>query len=448
MAPSATDTATGSQTTWTKPVLTEKSQKYVADLKQYVRGGFPTLPVAVESASGHTITDVDGKEYIDFIGQFAVMNFGYSNAKIAKAAAEQVYKLPLAGTYYISPLYTEFAKRVTKVRKVFQNRYMLGKLTSGIKKFGFDSIVTMLSGSEAVESAVKIARKWAYLHKGIPQDKAHVLTQRSANFGEHLPNVGPYAPSSGKLIPFGDIKALTGCFEEDAHHLAALCIEPVQGWAGTIVPPPGYLKAAQELCRKHNVLLICDEIQAGYGRTGKDLSYQHEASLDPDMVIMGKAVTGGYYPMSVVMGKKHVMDLVQKNEILSTFGASPIACAAALASLDVLEEEKIAERSERLGDLLKKTVKTLNPAHVKELRGPALFQSLVLDCSVPGVTPRRVSALCMHRGVLVGIGADRLRFSPPLTISEEDLVKALEIITQALRDVTEMGDFPGSEFLN
>ncbi|OAQ58535.1 ornithine aminotransferase protein [Pochonia chlamydosporia 170] len=382
------------QSTVTKLALNENTQKHVDDWSQYVRGGFPTLPVAVESADGHIITDVDGKKYIDFIGQFAVMNFGYSNPKIAKAVADQVYKMPLSGTYHISLLYTEFAKRVTK-------------------KFGFDSVVTMLSGSEAVESAVKTARKWAYLRKGIPQDQAHVLTVDQCyhgltlstmpmatvcakHFGQHLPNVGPYAPTSGKLIPFGDIQALAECFEQDGDKLAAFIVEPVQGWAGTIVPPPGYLKVVQKLCRKHNVLLVCDEIQAGYGRTGKDLSFQQEPELEPDMVTMGKAVTGGYYPMSVIMGKSNVMDLIQKSEILSTFAASPIACAAALASLDVLEEEKLAERSERLGEVLRKTIKALNPPYVKELRGPALFQSLVLDLSIPGLTPRRVSALAMH----------------------------------------------------
>ncbi|KAL6922395.1 hypothetical protein FSST1_006421 [Fusarium sambucinum] len=242
---------------------------------------------------------------------------------------------------------------------------------------------------------------------------------------------------------------IKGWYEENyAQNLAAFIAEPIQGWAGTIVPPDGYLKAVQALYRKHNVLFICVEVQAGYGRTGKDLTFQHEPELEPDMVIIGKAVTGGYYPMSIVMGKKHVMDLIQKNEILSTFSTSPISCAAALASLDVLEEERISERSERLGKVLKKTIKSLNPPHVRELRGTALFQSLVLDCSVPGVTPRRVSALAMHRGVLVGIGADRLRFSPPLTISEEDLVKAVTVVAQALRVVTEMGDFPGCVFIN
>ncbi|KAH7216870.1 pyridoxal phosphate-dependent transferase [Fusarium redolens] len=263
-----------------------------------------------------------------------------SNAKFAKAAADHVYKLPLAGTYSISSLYIEFSQRVTKFGKANSWR---------LKEFGYGSIVTMLSGSEAVESADKIARGWAYLHKGIPQDKTHISTvdqcyhrwtlltmpmatvaaKRKLHFGEHLPNVGPYAPSSGKLISFGDIKALTNYFEEDAHHLAALCIEPVQGWAGTIVPPTEYLKVAQELCRKHNVLLICDEIQTGYGPNSKDLSYQHEATLEPDMVIMGNAATGvlislSYYLISVFMGKKDIMDLVYKNEIHSIFGASPI----------------------------------------------------------------------------------------------------------------------------
>ncbi|KAJ4027485.1 hypothetical protein NW761_012587 [Fusarium oxysporum] len=166
------------------------------------------------------------------------------------------------------------------------------------------------------------------------------------------------------------------------------------------------------------------------------------------MVTMAKGITGGYYPMSVIMGKKHVMDLLNKNEVLSTYGASPIALSAALATLDVLEDEKISERSERLGNLLEKTIKELNPPHVKELRGIALFQSLVLDQSIPGVTPRRVQALAAHHGVLVGIGADRLRFSPPLTITDGDLVKALHVIAQCLEEVTRLGDFAGSEFLN
>ncbi|KAJ4149679.1 hypothetical protein NW754_001114 [Fusarium falciforme] len=428
MAPSATDILPEASSASNKDLTLSKQTSHYVDLwSKHIRGGFATFPVAVESAQDHIITDVDGKKYIDFISQFAVMNFGYSHPKIVKAAAEQIQKMPL--------------------------------------KFGYDSIATMLSGSEAVESAVKIARKWAYTKKGISEGEAWILTTDQCyhgltlatmplatvvakNFGQHVPNVGPYAPTSGKLIQYGDVEVLEETFKQDGHKIAAFLVEAVQGWAGTRFPPKGYLKAVQELCNKYNILFICDEIQSGYGRTGKDLAYQHEEGVHPDLVTLGKAVTGGFYPMSVIMGKKDVMDVLGKNEVLSTFGAAPVACAAAIASLEVLEEEKISERSQRLGELLAKTVKKLSPPHVKELRGGALFQSLVLDESVPGVTARRVAALAALRGVLVGIGAGRLRFSPPITITEEDLVKAIEIVVQALKDVTTLGNFPGSDFIN
>ncbi|KAI8685896.1 Ornithine aminotransferase [Fusarium keratoplasticum] len=447
MAPSATDILPEASSASNKDLTLSKQTSHYVDLwSKHVRGGFATFPVAVESAQDHIITDVDGKKYIDFISQFAVMNFGYSHPKIAKAAAEQIQKMPLVGTAYISPLYAKFAERITT-------------------KFGYDSIATMLSGSEAVESAVKIARKWAYTKKGISEGEAWILTTDQCyhgltlatmplatvvakNFGQHVPNVGPYAPTSGKLIRYGDVEVLEETFKQDGRKIAAFLVEAVQGWAGTRFPPKGYLKAVQELCNKYNILFICDEIQSGYGRTGKDLAYQHEEGVHPDLVTLGKAVTGGFYPMSVIMGKKDVMDVLGKNEVLSTFGAAPVACAAAIASLEVLEEEKISERSQRLGELLAKTVKKLSPPHIKELRGGALFQSLVLDESVPGVTARRVAALAALRGVLVGIGAGRLRFSPPITITEEDLVKAIEIVVQALKDVTTLGDFPGSDFIN
>ncbi|KAK7230129.1 hypothetical protein V2G26_002299 [Clonostachys chloroleuca] len=426
--------------------LSPNTQYWVEKRAQHVRGGFPAFPVAVESAKGHIITDVDGKDYIDFISQFAVMNFGYSHPNITKAAVDQIYKMPLSGTAHISPLYAQLAERITK-------------------KFGFDSIVTMLSGSEAVESAVKIARKWAYTKKNIPENEAWILTTDQCyhgltlatmplatvvakNFGQHVPKVGPFTPTGDKLIQYGDIDILAETFKQDGHRIAAFLVEAVQGWAGTRFPPKGYLKAVQDLCKEHNILLIFDEVQAGYGRTGKDLSYQHAEGVQPDMVTLGKAVTGGFYPMSVVMGKSHVMDVVQKSEILSTFGACPVACAVALAALDVLEEEKISERTHRLGLLLEKTFKELNPPHVIELRGGGLFYSLVIDESTAGVTARRAAALTTLRGVLVGCGFNRLRFSPPLTITEDDLVKAIRVISQALRDIEYLGDFPGSEVIN
>ncbi|RSL90238.1 hypothetical protein CEP52_014659 [Fusarium oligoseptatum] len=404
MAPSATDVLPEASKASNNDLTLSKQTSHYVDLW--------SKHVAVESAQDHIITDVDGKKYIDFISQFSVVNFGYSHPKIAKAAADQIYKMPLVGTSYISPLYAKFAERITT-------------------KFGFDYIATMLSGSEAVESAVKIARKWAYTKKGISEGEAWILTTDQCyhgltlatmplatvvakNFGQHVPNVGPYAPTSGKLIHYGDVEVLEETLKQDGHKIAAFLVEAVQAPASH---QKGYLKAVQDLCNKYNILFICDEIQSGYGRTGKDLAYQHEEGVKPDLVTLGKAVTGGFYPMSVIMGKKHVMDVLGKNEVLSTFGASPVACAAAIASLEVLEEENISERSQRLGELLTKTVKKLSPPHVKELRGGALFQSLVLD-------------------------------DPPITITEEDLVKAIEIVVQALKDVTALGDFPGSDFIN
>ncbi|KAF7548940.1 hypothetical protein G7Z17_g6726 [Cylindrodendrum hubeiense] len=420
--------------------------------------------VVIDKAENHLVTDVDGRQYIDFISQMAVMNYGYSNPRIVKAVVEQVQKITLVNTAFINPLYAQFADRITK-------------------KFGFDSIATMLSGSEAVESAIKVVRKWAYVNKGVDPDEAWILTTdhcyhgitlatmslsnvvadsertpvrfmqsvliSSLDFGKHLPHVGPLSPSTGKLIAFGELDVLRETFELDGHMIAAFMIEPIQGLAGTRIPHKGYLRAVQDLCHKHNVLFVCDEVQTGFGRTGFDLAFQAE-DVKPDLVALGKAVTGGMYPMSVLMGKAHVMDVISKYEIAGTYSASPVACAAALASLDILEEEKISDRSQRLGELLTKTIDELAPPYVLDHRGRGrgLFQTLVLDESKPGVTARRVGALAALRGVLIGIGANRLRFSPPLTIPEDDLVKAITIIVQCIKDVEKLGDFPGSDYLN
>jgi ornithine--oxo-acid transaminase len=207
----------------------------------------------------------------------------------------------------------------------------------------------------------------------------------------------------------------------------------------------------QDLCHKHNILFICDEVQTGYGRTGTDLAFQHEPGVKPDLVVLGKAVTGGIYPMSVVLGKKHVMDLVKTFDVAGTFAGSPIACAAALAAVDVLEEECIAERAQRLGETFASAIDQADLPYVVEHRGRGrgMFQTFVVDETIsPKITARRIAALCALRGVLVGNGANRLRFSPPLVISEADLLRAVQVIQSAFRDVADLGDFPGSDILN
>ncbi|EWY83105.1 hypothetical protein FOYG_15176 [Fusarium oxysporum NRRL 32931] len=220
-----------------------------------------------------------------------------------------------------------------------------------------------------------------------------LATEVIKGFGQHVPNVGPFAPTIGKLIPYGDLDVLAEVFIQDAHKIAAFLVEPVQGYAGTRFPPKGCLKGVQDLCKQYNILFMCDEVQSGYGRTGKDLAYQHEEDVKPDIVTLGKAVTAGFYPMAIIMGKKEVMDVLGKYEVASTFGGSPVACAAALAALDILEEESLSTRSQKLGDLLFRTLRDLDPPHVLEYRGSALFQTLVIDESNLKVTGRRIAAL-------------------------------------------------------
>ncbi|SPO06521.1 related to ornithine aminotransferase [Cephalotrichum gorgonifer] len=422
--------------------------KILKTWRENVTPGFGTFPVVVDSAHGHTIKDVDGKEYIDMISQFAVSNFGHSHPKIVEAVVDQIRKVALVNTSYVHPLYAELAERLNK-------------------KFGYDSIAAMVTGSEAIDACVKIARKWAYVKKKIPANEAWILTTdccyhgvtlitmnlsnvKAENFGKHIPHVGPFGPTSGRLVRYGNVEDLQQVLEESGHQIAAFMIEPIQGLAGTKIPPEGYLKAAQDLCQKHNVLFICDEIQTGLGRTGTDLAYQHE-SVKPDLVALGKAITGGVVPMSIVMGKREVMEIIQPYDVASTYAGMPAACAAALAALDVLEDEAISARSQRLGQLLAELISSAGLPYVLEHRGcgRGLFQTLVID-EVPskGITARRIAALCALRGVLCGNTANRLRFSPPLTISEEALAKAVEVLSGAFSDVATLGEFPGSNGLD
>ncbi|VUC31948.1 unnamed protein product [Clonostachys rosea] len=426
----------------------EKSARYIKMWQENVRGGFATFPVVLERASGHIITDVDGKEYIDMISQFAVINFGYTHPRITEAVVKQIRKVATFNTSYVHPLYAEFASRICK-------------------KFGYSGVATMITGSEGVESAVKIARKWAYVKKGIPTDEAWVITADScyhgltlatmplsnhmaSNFGKHLPNVGPVGPSSGRLIRFGNADDLEIVLREDANKIAAFMIEPIQGYSGTVVPPKGYLKAVQDLCSRYNILFICDEVQTGYGRTGTDLAFQNEPGVKPDLVVLGKAITGGQLPMSAILGNESTLGLLKPYEVASTYAAAPVACAAAIAALDVLEEEKISERSQKLGSILTEAFEKAVLPHLLDHRGKrrGLFQTLVVDEDASsGITARRIAALCAHRGVLVGNAANRLRFSPPLTICREDMLKAVDVVVSAFRDVSKLGDFLGSDGL-
>ncbi|POS75666.1 hypothetical protein DHEL01_v205935, partial [Diaporthe helianthi] len=390
--------------------------------------------VALVKAQGSKAWDVDGKEYIDFLSMYSVTNFGHSHPKIVAAAIKATSECAVVNMPFHSPYYGKLAKRLHDL-------------------FGYDKFVALTSGAEATDAAVKIARKWGYLQKQIPEGKAWVLTagrcyhgvtlstvamrsehQKSHVYGPFMPKVGPISPS-GREIRFGDIDDVREAFEMDGERIAAFMVEPIQGSAGVIVPPSGYLKAVEALCKKHNILFIADEVQCGLGRAGANLAHQREG-VRPDLVVIAKALAGG------VMGDKRTLDLLDPYEIGSTMAATPIACSSALAALDVLVEEDLAARANYMGELLISTLKTASPPHVAGYMGAGLFWALILDTS-DNVTPKRVASLATQRGLLTGAaGPDRIRICPPLTVSVDEMLLGVDILIGSLRDVETIGPLP------
>ncbi|KAH8773564.1 pyridoxal phosphate-dependent transferase [Diaporthe sp. PMI_573] len=418
--------------------VSQKSQEIVELYDNYVAGGFAPYPVALIKAQGSKAWDVDGKEYIDFLSMYSVTNFGHSHPKIVAAATKAVSECAVVNMPFHSPYYGQLAKRLHDL-------------------FGYDKFVALTSGAEAADAAVKIARKWGYLRKQIPEEEAWVLTagrcyhgvtlstvamrsEHQKMYGPFMSNVGPVSPS-GKEIRFGDIDDVRAAFEVDGERLAAIMLEPIQGSAGIIVPPSGYLKEVEELCKKHKVLLIADEVQCGLGRAGANLAH-HRDGIRPDLVVVAKALAGGMYPLSGVMGDKRTLDLLDPYEIGSTMAATPIACSSALAALDVLVEEDLSARANRMGELLISTMKTANPPHVAGYMGAGLFWALILDTSAT-VTPKRLASLATQRGLLIGAaGPDRIRICPPLTISIDEMLLGVSILVSALKDVATVGPLP------
>ncbi|PVH83616.1 ornithine aminotransferase [Cadophora sp. DSE1049] len=425
--------------------LSARTQEVVDDYANYVAGGFAPYPVALTRTLNAKAWDVDGKEYIDFLSMYAVVNMGHSHPKILAAAVEAMKEGAIVNLPFHNPAYGKLAKKLHDM-------------------FGYDKFVALTSGGEAADAAVKIARKWGYLSKKIPDGKCHILTaascyhgvtistvslasKKSNYFGPFVPHVGSTSPS-GKVVNFGSIEDLKEAFEADGENIASFMIEPMQGAAGMITPPKGYLKAVESLCKEHNVLFICDEIQCGLGRAGSDLFHLREG-VRPDMVVLGKALSGGMYALSGVMGDDRTMGLLDSFEIGSTFAATPVGCAAAIAALDVLVEEQLSDRANELGALLISTLEAVKLPHVTCFSGAGLFWSIVFEPKPPKVTPRRIVSLLAQRGVLVSAaGLNRVRICPPLTISKEELLKGTEMVIEAIRDIEHVGQLPSESLFD
>ena len=384
--------------------------------ERYGAHNYHPLDVIIERASGSWVYDIDGKRYLDCLAAYSAVNQGHCHPRILQAMVEQAQKVTL----------TSRAFRNDQLPLLYED---LHELT------GYEMALPMNSGTEAVESALKVARKWGYQVKGIPEGRAEIIVCTNNFHGRTISIVsfssdeqykdgfGPYLPGF-RVIPFGDAAALREAITPDT---CAFLVEPIQGEAGVLIPPDGFLADAAALCAEHNVLFIADEIQSGLGRTGKLFAYMHE-DVRPDMLIVGKALSGGFYPVSAVLASREVLGVLTPGDHGSTFGGNPLACAIARAALRVIVEEGLAERSAVLGAELLERLREIRSPKLASVRGRGLWLALELT-----VAARPVCEALMRMGVLCKETHHTvIRLAPPLTIDRADLLWAADQIEAAL----------------
>lgn len=394
--------------------------RYYIDLeKEYGASNYKPLDVVLERGKGIWVWDVDGNRYLDFLSSYSAVNQGHCHPKIGAAMKDQADKLTLTSRAFRNDQLGLFYKE-------------LCELTHS------HTVLPMNSGAEAVESCIKAVRKWGYKEKGIPDGKAEIIVCENNFHGRTVTIVGfsseeqyrdgyaPFTPGF-KMIPFGDAKAL-----EDAitPNTVAFLVEPIQGEAGIIIPPEGYLREVRRICTERDIAMITDEIQTGLGRTGKLLAEEHEG-VEADLTMIGKALSGGFYPVSAVLSNKEVLGVFQPGDHGSTFGGNPLACAVARAAMRVLVEEDMVGNAARMGDYLIAGLQRINSPHVKEVRGKGLFVGVELYPEAGGA--RRFCEAMMAKGLLCKETHENvIRFAPPLIIGRDDIDWALERIEAAL----------------
>lgn len=406
------------------------SSQHLINLEyEYSAHNYHPIPIVFSQAKGSTIWDPEGKKYLDFLSAYSAVNQGHCHPKVLKALVEQAERLTLSSRAFYNDRFPIFAERLKNM-------------------FGYDMVLPMNTGAEGVETALKLARKWGYEKKKIPKDQAIIVSCCGCFHGRTLAVIsmscdneatrgfGPLLPGHLK-VDFGDEVALEKIFEENGDRIAGFLFEPIQGEAGVIIPPDGYLKAVRELCSKFNILMIADEIQSGLGRSGRMLACDW-AEVRPDVVILGKALGGGVIAVSAVLADKDVMLSIQPGEHGSTFGGNPLASAVAVASLDVITEEGLSERSDQMGQELRNQLMKIHqlfPNLIKEVRGKGLFNAVELNSKV--LFPVSAYDICLklkERGVLAKPTHDTIiRLTPPLSISLDELQEG----SNALRDVME-----------
>jgi ornithine--oxo-acid transaminase len=392
------------------------TQDFIKIEEEYGAHNYHPLDVVIEKAEGVWVHDVEGKKYLDCLSAYSAVNQGHVHPEILNAMLEQ-------------------AKRVTLTSRAFRNDQLPLLYKELSEMTGYEMSLPMNSGAEAVETAVKLARKWAYVVKGVPRHQAEIIVAGNNFHGRtvtiisfstepsYRDDFGPFTPGF-VVVDYGDADALEKAITPNT---AAVMLEPIQGEAGVIIPPAGYLKKVAEVCKKNNVLFIADEIQTGLARTGKLFAAHHE-DVRADVTIVGKALSGGFYPVSAVLADKTIMGLFQPGEHGSTFGGNPLAAAVARASLRVIREEKLAERSAELGTYFLEQLSEIPSPHVKEVRGRGLLIAVELHTKA-----RRFCEALKTHGILAKETHDNvIRFAPPLVIDKETIDWALPSIREVL----------------
>ncbi len=404
------------------PTISDRTAYYLSLEAAYSAHNYHPIPVVLERGEGVFLYDVDGKRYYDFLSGYSAVNQGHCHPAIINVLVEQAQKLTLTSRAFYNNWLGEYAKFITTY-------------------FGYNKVLPMNTGVEAGETAIKLARRWAYDKKGIEENKAVVLFAEGNFWGRTLAAIssstdpssykgfGPYMPGFD-IIPYNDLNALEQAIQDK--NVAAFMLEPIQGEAGVVIPDEGYLAGVRDLCTRYNVLMIADEIQTGLCRTGKLLACDYE-NVRPDILVLGKALSGGTLPISAVLCDDEIMLNIQPGEHGSTYGGNPLACAVAMKSLQVLQDEGMAENAMNMGILLRNELEKINSPLIKTIRGKGLLKAIVINHSNKDAAWDFCIALKDNGLLAKPTHGDKIRFAPPLNINREQILESVAIIAQSLQ---------------
>ncbi len=401
--------------------------KHYMDMEErYGAHNYHPLPVVLQKGKGIYVWDVDGKKYFDFLSSYSAVNQGHCHPRIVKALTDQTKKLCLTSRAFYNDAFCEYEK--------FMHQY-----------FGYDKVLPMNTGAEGVETALKLARRWGTVKKGIPNDKVKIVCCEGnfhgrtvtiitmSNDPDSYANYGPLTPGFIR-IPYNDAKALKKVLDKHGDEIAAFIAEPIQGEAGVFVPDDGYLKECFDLCHEHNVLFIADEVQTGIARTGKMLCSEHDG-IRPDIVILGKALGGGVLPVSACLADDDIMLNIKPGEHGSTFGGFPLAARVAVEALKVVKDEKLTQNAEKMGKIFRDEIEKIHSPFIVQVRGRGLLNAIVTK-PVEGKTAWDICLKLRDNGLLAKPTHDHIiRFAPPLCITKEELLKAIDIIKKTFEEM-------------